>query len=99
MLPFYDGKATGYGEGWDAARDAIAAISEEMRAQAATLPEDESLALYRDVIMIHERIWRGLLEGRAAAVEAYRAALPAGMPINNSRAGILGQAPGFASTS
>jgi hypothetical protein len=99
VVPFHDGKVTGFAEGWTAARTLVATIYDELMDERdrCVTDSDESLALYRKAAVVHDLVWRRLLEGREAAVAEYRATLPAGVPVNNRREAILGQPPGYAS--
>jgi hypothetical protein len=105
VVPYVAGKLTGFDEGWTAARTLVAQIYDELmdeRDRCAT-DSDESIRLYRKAAAVHDLVWRRLLEGREAAVEAYRATQPTGraaktgVAVNNRREPILGQPPGYAS--
>lgn len=99
MVPYHDGRASGFEDGWDAARAVVAAAVEQLHdVVRAAATEGEGRIAREAASMIHELVWRRLCEeGRTRAIELFRAGLPAGVPVNNSGKGILGQPPGYAS--
>lgn len=101
MVPYHAGKADGFEAGWDAARAAVAAAVEQLHEVArAVVTEREARTASEAASIIHELAWRRLCgDGRTQAIDLYRAGLPAGVSVNNSTAGILGQPPGYATAS
>lgn len=97
MVPYYDGMMAGFRDGWNEARYEIEAVMDELRTAAGDCATAAQLADHRTVGLIHELVWRRLVDRKSAAAEAYKATLPEGIPVNNSRLPILGQPPGYAS--